>query len=92
MLLFVALLVLSWLGDEAMARLFGAAYFARFGGVLVLAILFSSAALLLNERRKNPEVERERGEWTARELVYAVILVATFFMAAWYVPALFFSF
>lgn len=90
--LLVALLVLSWLGRDFLAGLLGESYFVRLGGVLVGLVMVSSACLTWYEFRANPVEESERGEWTAKALLYATVFAITFFLSFQFLPAMFFSF
>ena len=89
--LFALLVILSWIGYDSLVNLMGTEYFVRFAGALIGATMLSSGVLLWNEWRNNPLEDTERGEWTGIQLLYAIVFAITFFVAAFYLPALFFS-
>ena len=35
----------------------------------------------------DPMEDTERGEWTGRQLLYAIVFTLTFFMAVWFFPS-----
>jgi hypothetical protein len=53
--------------------------------VLLLAVVVCSGALALYEFRLNPLDDTERGEWTGRQLFYALVFTISFFVAFLYV-------
>ena len=53
--------------------------------VLLLAVVVCSGALALYEFRLNPLDDTERGEWTGRQLFYALVFTVTFFVGFLYV-------
>jgi hypothetical protein len=53
--------------------------------VLLLAVVVCSGALAWYEFRLNPMADTERGEWTSRQLFYALIFTVSFFVAFLYV-------
>lgn len=52
---------------------------------LMAVVVVSSGAIALYEFRLNPLAETERGEWTGRQLFYAVVFSITFFVAFIYI-------
>ncbi|CAN5549476.1 hypothetical protein BH24ACT22_BH24ACT22_13810 [soil metagenome] len=90
--LFGLLIVLSWIGYDALIEFLGPEYFVRFAGTLILTVLLSSGILLWNEWRNNPVEETEHGEWSGNQFLYATVFAVTFFISAFYLPALYFSF
>jgi hypothetical protein len=53
--------------------------------VLLLAVGLCSGALAWYEFRLNPMDDTERGEWTGRQLSYALVFTVSFFVAFLYV-------
>ena len=53
--------------------------------VLMVVLVVCSGLLTLYEFRLNPLPETERGEWTGRQLFYAVVFTISFFVAFLYV-------
>lgn len=53
--------------------------------VLMVAVVVSSGALAWYEFRLNPLDDTERGEWTGRQLFYALVFTITFFVAFLYI-------
>ena len=53
--------------------------------VLLLAVGLCSGALAWYEFRLNPMDDTERGEWTGRQLFYALVFTVSFFVAFLYV-------
>ena len=53
--------------------------------VLMLVLVVCSGVLALIEFRLNPLPETERGEWTGRQLFYAVVFTISFFVAFIYI-------
>lgn len=90
--LLVVLVVLSSLYWDLLAQLLGEWFFVRVGGVLVGLAMATSGLLAWREFRANPAEESERGEWTAKALLYATVFAITFFMSFHFLPSLFFSF
>lgn len=89
--LFALLIVVSWIGYDSLVDLLGPAYFIRLSGALIGTVLLSSGLLMLNEWRKNPIDETDRGEWTGNQLLYSIVFAITLFISAFYLPTLFFS-
>ena len=53
---------------------------------LLLAMLVVCSGLLaLYELRLNPQVQTERGEWSGRQLFYALVFTISFFVAFIYI-------
>jgi hypothetical protein len=53
--------------------------------VLLVAVVICSGAIAWYEFRLNPMADTERGEWTGRQLFYALAFTITFFVAFLYV-------
>jgi len=53
--------------------------------VLMVVLVVCSGVLSLIEFRLNPLPETERGEWTGRQLFYAVVFTISFFVAFLYI-------
>jgi hypothetical protein len=53
--------------------------------VLLVAVVVCSGAIAWHEFRLNPMADTERGEWTGRQLFYALAFSITFFVAFLYV-------
>jgi hypothetical protein len=53
--------------------------------VLLVAVVVCSGAIAWYEFRLNPMADTERGEWTGRQLFYALAFSITFFVAFLYV-------
>jgi hypothetical protein len=53
--------------------------------VLLVAVVVCSGAIAWYEFRLNPTADTERGEWTGRQLFYALAFSITFFVAFLYV-------
>jgi hypothetical protein len=53
--------------------------------VLMVAVVVCSGAIAWYEFRLNPMADTERGEWTGRQLFYALVFTITFFVAFLYV-------
>jgi hypothetical protein len=53
--------------------------------VLLVAVVVCSGALALYEFRLNPLDDTERGEWTGRQLFYALVFTISFFVTFLYV-------
>jgi len=53
--------------------------------VLMVAVVLCSGAIAWYEFRLNPMADSERGEWTGRQLFYAVVFTITFFVGFLYV-------
>ena len=53
--------------------------------VLMVAVVVCSSAIAWYEFRLNPMADTERGEWTGRQLFYALVFTITFFVAFLYV-------
>lgn len=90
--LFVALVALSMfaggLVDAALGR----------GGLLILSTLLlalvtaSSGLLLWDEWRRHRVEDSEYGEWTNRQLLYAIVFAIGFFLSlSYYLPAVVFG-
>jgi hypothetical protein len=70
------------------ALLVGALVFIEVPGViavLMVALVMVSGVIAWKEFRLNPLAETERGEWTSRQLFYALAFTITFFVAFLYV-------
>jgi hypothetical protein len=53
--------------------------------VLMVAVVVCSGAIAWYEFRLNPMADTERGEWTGRQLFFALVFTITFFVAFLYV-------
>ncbi|HEY6712132.1 MAG TPA: hypothetical protein VI055_07665 [Rubrobacter sp.] len=53
--------------------------------VLMVVLVVCSGLIALYEFRLNPLPETERGEWTGRQLLYAVVFTISFFVAFIYI-------
>jgi hypothetical protein len=53
--------------------------------VLMVAVVVCSGAIAWYEFRRNPMADTERGEWTGRQLFYALAFTITFFVAFLYI-------
>ena len=53
--------------------------------VLMVAVVVCSGAIAWYEFRLNPMADTERGEWTSRQLLYALVFTITFFVAFLYI-------
>jgi hypothetical protein len=74
--LFVASLVLS----DFTTGLFGNSGAQVVKAVLIVAVVICSGAIALYEFRLNPMADSERGEWTNRQLFYAIVFTLSFFV------------
>ena len=53
--------------------------------VLMVVLVVCSGVLALYEFRLNPLPDTERGEWTGRQLFYALVFTISFFVAFIYI-------
>ena len=53
--------------------------------VLMAVLVVCSGLIALYEFRLNPLPETERGEWTGRQLLYALVFTISFFVAFIYI-------
>ena len=53
--------------------------------VLMVVLVVCSGLIALYEFRLNPLPETERGEWTGRQLLYALVFTISFFVAFIYI-------
>ena len=53
--------------------------------VLMVVVVASSGAIAAYEFGRNPIADTERGEWTSRQLFYALVFTITFFVAFLYI-------
>jgi hypothetical protein len=53
--------------------------------VLLAVVVVCSGVIALYEFRLNPLSDTERGEWTGRQLFYAVVFTISFFVAFIYI-------
>ena len=58
--------------------------------VLMVAVVLCSGAIAWYEFRLNPMADTERGEWTGRQLFYALVFAIGFFVAFMYILAVIF--
>ena len=56
-----------------------------FNAILMVAVVVCSGAIAWYEFRLNPMADTERGEWTGRQLSYALAFTITFFVAFLYI-------
>jgi uncharacterized membrane protein len=89
-LLLLLLLVLNSLSYDFIVGLVGDRGLRVIGAVLVAVVLICSGVIALYEFRLNPLVDSERGEWTGRQLFYALVSTISLFLAFFYIPAAFF--
>ena len=79
-----ALLVVSLALADSMTRLFGGGAQVVTAVLMVVGVICSGARALY-EVRLNPLEDTERGEWTGRQLFYALVFTITFFVAFLYI-------
>jgi hypothetical protein len=79
--LFVASLFLS----DITTGLIGDKGLRVVNAVLVVVVVVCSGAITSYEFGRNPLADTERGEWTNRQLFYAVVFTISFFMAVFFV-------
>ncbi len=79
--LFVASLFFS----DAAAGLLGDRGSRVVDAALLVVIVASSGAITAYEFGRNPLADTERGEWTNRQLFYALIFTISFFLAAYFI-------
>jgi hypothetical protein len=84
--LFVASLALSGLNYDFTAGLFDDKGLRIINSVLVGVVVICSGALASYEFGRNPMADTERGEWTNRQLFYAVVFTISFFLCLFFVP------
>jgi hypothetical protein len=90
--LFLATLVLSGLNYDFIGGMFGEKGFRVVNAVVVGVLAICSGVIASYEFWLNPMEDTERGEWTTRQLFYAIVFTLTFFMAVWFIPsALFYA-
>ncbi len=53
--------------------------------VLMVVVVVCSGAIVSYEFGRNPIADTERGEWTSRQLFYALVFTITFFVAFLYI-------
>jgi hypothetical protein len=53
--------------------------------VLMVVVVVCSGAITSYEFGRNPIADTERGEWTSRQLFYALVFAIMFFVASLYV-------
>jgi hypothetical protein len=53
--------------------------------ILMMVVVVCSGSLAWYEFRLNPMADTERGEWTSRQLFYALVFTITFFVAFLYI-------
>jgi len=61
-------------------RLFGDSDAQVVKAILIVLVVICSGAIALYEFRLNPMADTERGEWTGRQLFYALVFTITFFV------------
>jgi hypothetical protein len=75
-----ALLVASLFLSDFTAGLFGDSGAQVVNAVLLVVVVTCSGLIAWYEFRLNPMADTERGEWTGRQLFYAIIFTITFFV------------
>jgi hypothetical protein len=58
--------------------------------VLLVVVVLCSGVIAWYEFRLNPMADTERGEWTGRQLFYAMVFTIAFFLAFLFIPVAFF--
>jgi hypothetical protein len=53
--------------------------------ILMVVVVVCSGAITSYEFGRNPIADTERGEWTSRQLFYALVFAISFFVAVLYV-------
>jgi hypothetical protein len=76
-----ALFVVSLALSGFMTGLFGDGGAQVVKAVLLVVVVICSGLIALYEFRLNPMADTERGEWTNRQLFYALVFTITFFVA-----------
>ncbi len=89
-LLLLLLLVLNSLSYDFIVGLVGDRGLRVIGAVLIAVVLICSGVIALYEFRLNPLADSELGEWTGRQLFYALVFAICLFLAFFYIPAAFF--
>jgi hypothetical protein len=79
--LFVASLFLP----DFTAGLFGDRGSRVVNAVLITVVVVCSGAIASYEFGRNPIAETERGEWTNRQLFYALVFAISFFLAGLFI-------
>ncbi len=79
--LFVASLVLP----DLTAALFGDKGSRVVNAVLITVVVVCSGAIASYEFGRNPIADTERGEWTNRQLFYALVFAISFFLAGLFI-------
>ena len=69
------------------AELFGDRGSRVVNAVLLVAIVVCSGALTSYEFGRNPIDDTERGEWTSRQLLYALVFNIGFFLGGYFIAA-----
>jgi len=78
---FVASLFLS----DFAAGLFGDRGYRVVNAVLLVVIVICSGAIASYEFGRNPIADTERGEWTNRQLFFALVFAISFFLACFFI-------
>ena len=81
--LFVVSLALS----DFNVVLFGDRGLRVINAALLVVVVVCSGVIASHEFWLNPMDETERGEWTNRQLFFAIIFATSLFIAAFFVPA-----
>ena len=79
--LFMAALFLS----DLTASLFGDRGYRAVNAALLVVLVVCSGAITSYEFGRNPVADTERGEWTGRQLFYALVFAISFFLACFFV-------
>jgi len=75
-----ALFVASLFLTDITAGLFGESGAQVVKAVLLVVVVICSGLIAWHEFRLNPMADTERGEWTGRQLFYAIVFTITFFV------------
>jgi hypothetical protein len=81
--LFLASLLLS----QFATGLFGDRGSRVVNAVLLVAIVVCSGAITSYEFGRNPLSDTERGEWTNRQLFFALVFTISFFLGGYFIAA-----
>jgi hypothetical protein len=74
------LVVVSLAMYDFMTRLLGDGGAPVITAILLVVVVICSGVIALYEFRLNPMADAERGEWTGRQLFYALVFTITFFV------------
>lgn len=79
------LFVVSLFSSDLTAELFGDRGYRVVNAILVGVIVICSGALASYEFGRNPIADTERGEWTNRQLFFAIVFTISFFLACFFI-------